>query len=76
MDPLPVPVVAVKAVKVGATAVHTQFDELALMLIGCKIPRTSAVMVDGEMVNVQPPDWLTGIEVPARITVPDCEGPV
>jgi hypothetical protein len=74
--PLPVPLVAVKVVNVGAEAVHTQSVELALMLMGCRIPRTSAAIDDGETVNVQPPLWLTGIDVPARITAPDCEGPV
>jgi hypothetical protein len=68
-------VVAVKAVNVGAEAVHTQFEELALMLMGCRIPRTSAAIDVGDTVNVQPPLWLTGIDVPARTTVPDCAGP-
>lgn len=74
--PLPVPLVAVRVEKVGAEAVHTQEVELALMLMGCRMPRTSAAIVDGETVKVHPPFWLTGIEVPARITSPDCEGPV
>jgi len=74
--PLPVPLVAVKVVNVGAEAVQTQELELALILMGCRIPRTSAAIDEGETVNVHPPFWLTGIDVPARITAPDCVGPV
>ena len=52
-----------------------QLEELAVTVIGCSVPRTSVAMDVGETLNVQPPDWVTGIDVPARITVPDCEGP-